>query len=272
MMLSNTVLRLALILPLAPVLAQTAPERLPKLFVIGDSTVHNGSGTGAGGLWGWGEPLVDYFDPAKIHVVNRALGGRSSRTFITEGRWDAVLEALQPGDFVLMQFGHNDSGPVDDTARARGTLKGVGDETKEIDNPITHRHEVVHTYGWYMRQYIAGARQKGATPIVCSPVPRNTWKDDKVMRISDSYGNWAAEVAAAAAVAFIDINERIARRYEKMGPDAVKALFPGDHTHTSREGAEINAECVIAALKGLKEDPLRGYYSEKGKSIPAAGF
>ena len=245
---------------LAPVVAQTAPERLPTLWVIGDSTVRNGSGTGGDGLWGWGDPIADFFDSTRIRVVNRALGGRSSRTFIAEGRWAAVLEEMRPGDFVIMQFGHNDSGPLDDTARARGTLRGIGDETREIDNPITHKHEVVHTYGWYMRQYLADTRAKGATPIVCSPIPRNMWKDDKVVRSADSYGGWAAQVAADAGVAFVDLNEIIARRYDAMGPDAVKALFPGDHTHTNRQGAEINARCVIEGLKALKDDPLRGYY------------
>ena len=255
-----------LIASLAPLPAQTTAERVPTLFVIGDSTVRNGSGKGGDGLWGWGEPLADYFDQAKIHVVNRALGGRSSRTFITEGRWDAVLQDMSPGDFVIMQFGHNDPGPLDDTARARGTLRGIGEETKEIDNPITHKHEVVHTYGWYMRRYVADARAKGVTPIVCSLIPRNIWKDGKVVRSADSYAGWAAQVAADAGVAFIDLNEIIARRYDTMGPDAVKALFPGDHTHTNRQGAEINAECVIFGLKALKPDPLRGYYSARNEA------
>lgn len=131
--------------------AQPANPDLPTLFLIGDSTVRNGRGDGSNGQWGWGEPLVDYFDAAKITVVNRALGGRSSRTFITERHWSRVLAMLKPGDFVIVQFGHNDSGPLDDSARARGTLAGTGDETREIDNPITRQHEVVHTFGWYLK-------------------------------------------------------------------------------------------------------------------------
>ena len=95
-----------------------ANPALPTLFLIGDSTVRNGRGDGANGQWGWGEPLVDYFDPAKINVVNRAVGGLSSRTYLTMGHWDRVLAMLKPGDFVMMQFGHNDDGPLDDR-RAR---------------------------------------------------------------------------------------------------------------------------------------------------------
>src|SRR3954463_8372489 len=86
--------------------------KLPTLFIVGDSTVHNGTR----GQVGWGEPGAAFFDPAQVRVVNRAIGGRSSRTFQTEGRWDKVLAELKPGDFVLIQFGHNDGGPLDDAA------------------------------------------------------------------------------------------------------------------------------------------------------------
>src|SRR5262249_49789801 len=113
---------------------------LPDLFLIGDSTVRNGRGDGSNGQWGWGEPLVDRFDSAKVNVVNRAVGGLSSRTYLTQGHWKRVLAMLKRGDVVIMQFGHNDNGPLDDAARARGTLKGTGEETQEIENPITRQH------------------------------------------------------------------------------------------------------------------------------------
>ena len=146
---------------------QRLPEprdpKLPTLFLIGDSTVRNGRGDGSNGQWGWAEPLVDRFDTGKLNVVNRAVGGLSSRTYLTMGHWDKVLAMLKAGDVVLMQFGHNDSGPLDDPARARATINGTGEETKEIDNPITKQHEVVHTYGWYLRKFIADAKARGAT-------------------------------------------------------------------------------------------------------------
>ena len=248
------------ILLATPVLAQDAR---PTLYLVGDSTVHNGRGDGANGQWGWGELITDYFDPAKIYVLNRALGGRSSRTFITEGHWDKVMASLKPGDFVIMQFGHNDSGPLDDTSRARGSIKGTGEETQEIDNPITKKHEIVHTFGWYMRKYIADTKSKGATPIVCSLVARKIWKDGKIVRSADSYAGWAADAAKAEGAAYIDLNELTARRYDELGPAKVEPLFGDEHTHTSRAGAEINAQCVIAGLKGLKSNPLAPYLSKK---------
>jgi len=97
----------------------------PTIWLIGDSTVKNGSGKGAGGLWGWGDYLYRQFDTTKISIKNNALGGRSSRTFISEGLWDKVLAKVKPGDYVIMQFGHNDAGAVNDTIRARGTIKGT---------------------------------------------------------------------------------------------------------------------------------------------------
>jgi len=225
--------------------------KLPTLFLIGDSTVRNGRADGANGQWGWGEPLFDRFDPNKVNVVNRAIGGLSSRTFLTQGWWDKVLAMMKPGDVVLMQFGHNDSGPLDDAARARGTLKGTGDETREIDNPITRQREVVHAYGWYLRKYVMDTKAKGATPIVCSLVPRKIWKDGKIVRNSDSYQKWAAEVAAQDHVGYIDLNELIASKYDALGPEKVDPLFGDEHTHTSRAGAELNADCVVEGLRKL---------------------
>jgi lysophospholipase L1-like esterase len=201
--------------------------------------------------------------------VNRAIGGRSSRTYITEGHWDDTLALMKAGDVVLFQFGHNDSGPLDDTARARGTLKGVGGETQEIENPILQRHETVHTYGWYMRKYVDDTVAKGAIPIICSPIPRKMWKDGKVVRNAQDYGGWARQVATEKHVAFIDLNEIIARHYDALGEAKVEPLFADPHTHTSRAGAELNAEAVVAGLKALAKDPVAADLSQKGRGVPA---
>ena len=233
-------------------LPEPANPALPTLLLIGDSTVRNGRGDGAGGQWGWGEPLVDRFDAAKVNVVNRAIGGLSSRTFLTQGHWKRALTLLKPGDFVMMQFGHNDAGPLNDNSRARGTIKGVGEETEAIDNLLTKQHEVVHTYGWYLRKYVRDAKAHGVTPIVCSPIPRKTWKDGKIVRSApDGYAGWAKQVAEQEGVAFVDLNELIAARYDELGPARVDLLFGDPHTHTSRAGAELNATIVADALAKL---------------------
>lgn len=246
-------------LPRNPRYPLPADPELPGLFLIGDSTVRNGNGDGSNGQWGWGDPLVDRFDSGKINVVNRAVGGLSSRTYLTGGWWQKVLDVLKPGDVVMMQFGHNDNGPLDDNARARGTLKGTSEETREIENPITKQKEVVHTYGWYLRKFIAEARGKGATPILCTLVPRKIWTDGKIARDDGSYAGWAREVAISEGVPLIDLNDRIARRYDEMGPQKVNVLFADEHTHTSRSGAEMNADLVMEGLRALKPNPLAGY-------------
>jgi lysophospholipase L1-like esterase len=253
-------------------LPKPANSKLPTLFLVGDSTVRNGHGDGVNGQWGWGEPLVDLFDTSKINVVNRAIGGRSSRTYITEGHWADTLALMKAGDVVLFQFGHNDTGALDDTFRARGTLPGVGDESREIDNPIRKVHETVHTYGWYMTKYVTDTLAKGAIPILCSPIPRKTWKDGKIVRNADTFGGWARQVALQQNIAFIDLNEMIARRYDALGAEKVEPLFGDPHTHTSRAGAELNADCVVAGLKALPHDPISQYFSPRGKGIaPYAG-
>jgi rhamnogalacturonan acetylesterase len=234
-------------------------KEIPVFYIIGDSTVRNGDGSGNNLQWGWGSFITGFFDTNKIAIRNDAIGGRSSRTFITEGRWDRILATLKKGDYVIMQFGHNDAGPLDDTARARGTIKGIGEEFKEIYNPITKKKELVYTYGWYMRKYIRDAKSMGAIPIVCSPIPRNDWRDGKVIRSSESYARWAKEVAEQEGAYFINLNEIVAARYEELGADKIKSFFPVDHTHTNIDGAKLNAGIVIKALKKLKPGKLRKY-------------
>ena len=249
-----------------------ADPKLPTLFLIGDSTVRNGQGDGNNGQWGWGEPLVALFDAAKINVVNRAVGGLSSRTFLTLGHWERALALMKPGDFVIMQFGHNDDSALNNEIpgqplRARGTIRGTGKETQEIDNVMTKKHEVVHTYGWYLRRFITDARARGVTPIVASLVPRKSWRDGRINR--SPYAAWAAEVAQATDTAFIPLNELIALRYEALGAEAVEKLFADANTHTSRAGAELNAAMVVTGLNSLPGAPFAPSLSAAGRAVPA---
>ena len=245
-----------------------ANPKLPSLFLIGDSTVRNGQGLGDGGQWGWGDFLAPYFDTNQINVVNRALGGTSSRTFYRD-QWPAVRALLKPGDFVIMQFGHNDNGPLNDDSRARGTIKGVGDEAQTITNQMTKAIEAVHSFGWYEKQIVAEARAKGASSMICSLIPRNTWQDGHVARAKDNYAGWAGQVAASENAPFLDINDIIADEYDMLGQDKVNPLFiVGAGPHTSMAGAETNAAAVIAALKGLKTTgPLTKYLSDKASGV-----
>ena len=252
-------------------LPEVANPKLPTLFLVGDSTVRNGKGDGGGGQWGWGDPLFDYFDMTKLNVVNRAVGGLSSRTYISLGYWGDVLAKLKKGDVVLIQFGHNDGGGNREMSLVRGSFKGTGEESEEFYNTINKTTETVHTFGWYLRKYITETKAKGATPIICSLVPRKIWKDGKIVRNSEDYGKWAENVAKSEKVGFINLNELIAAKYDELGEEKVEPLFADPHTHTSRAGAELNAEIVIRGLNELKKNPLKKFYSEKGKSIGKSG-
>jgi len=250
-------------LPLAVAAALLAADESsrPTLFIVGDSTVKNSTP----GQQGWGDPLIKLFDAKKINVENHAIGGRSSRTFQTEGRWDRILEKAKPGDFVLVQMGHNDGGSLDDPRRARGTLPGIGDETREIDNPITKKHEVVHTYGWYLRKYIADARAKGMTLILVSPIPHVPQKPVEAgQREASKHVAWCEEVAAAEKALFIDLNRLALARYVGLEPAEIKARYftPADNGHTSPTGAELNAAAVVEGIRALRNCPLADFLVE----------
>ena len=243
----------------------------PTVFTVGDSTVKNGKGDGAGGLWGWGDFMGQFLDTTKVSVENHALGGTSSRTFQDKGLWTIVLQKIKKGDYVLVQFGHNDDGPINDSLRARGTIKGIGNETKEIDNILTKNHETVHTYGWYIQKIVREAKSKGAIPIVCSQIPRNDWKDGKVPRNNASYGLWAKQIAEKEKVAFIDLNTKMALQMEKLGETKVTGtyFYKKDHTHTSAKGAVFSASIIIEELKN-SNNSLKNYILKDPKiSLPA---
>jgi lysophospholipase L1-like esterase len=247
---------------------KAANPGLPTIFVVGDSTARSDAP-----LRGWGSELEVFFDTTKINVVNRAIGGRSSRTFITEGRWDKVLAELKAGDFVLVQFGHNDNGDYKDpAAKGRPSIRSDGEETAQAINADLKTMETIHSFGWYMRKYATDAKAKGATPILLSMVPHKIWASDKVS-ISrperDTFIKWTRADAKATAALFIDANEIIAEGLERLGPAKVDPLFGDARTHSSPEGAKYNAAAVVVGIKALNPDPLAKYFSKQADNLPA---
>ena len=245
---------------------------LPTLWIIGDSTVK----VGTPGQRGWGDELAPFFDTSKINLVNRAIGGRSSRTFLTEGRWDEILKELRKGDFVIMQFGHNDASPINEkppvnaSTRARGVIRNNSDETVDVINILTGKPETVHSYGWYLRRFTTTAKERGAAAIVCSPIPRKSWNEEgNINRATTSWTLWARQAAEQTGAEFIDLNEIIARAYERIGPEKVEPLFADQGTHTSPEGAAFNARAVVSGLRSLDRNPLAFALSAEGKAVPA---
>jgi lysophospholipase L1-like esterase len=252
-----------------------AADKVPQLFVAGDSTASEYK-PNPKNQQGWGAVLQPLFDESKLRVVDVARGGRSSRTFITEGHWDRMLTQLNAGDFVIIQFGHNDSGALNQEPpgstkplRARGTIPGLGNESEEIDNVVTGQHETVHSYGWYLRKMIADARAKGATPILLTLTKTNSWKDGRIPCDSETYRLWTWQTATAEKVAFIDLTRIIGDRFQREGVDAVTAQFIDDTVHTNLTGAEANARDVVSALRANKNLPLRKLLSAEGRMVKA---
>jgi rhamnogalacturonan acetylesterase len=239
----------ALDLPLNPA--------LPTVFIVGDSTARNQANLG------WGDHLARYFDTARINVANRSMAGRSSRTFINEGRWEKVLAEMKPGDYVLLQLGHNDGGALDGP-KPRGTLRGLGEESKDV-TLLDGRVETVHTFGWYMRKYIAETRAKHATPILLTLTIRNIWTAgaDGRQRIERDMGYDAAirQLASDQQVLLVDMGNYEADHLEAAGPEKTALLFPIDHTHTSPDGAELNAQTFVRALRST-QSPLIDYVAQ----------
>jgi len=197
-----------------------ANAALPTIFIVGDSTaaVHNEAREeGVAAAQGWGVYFAPYFDLIKVNVVNAARGGRSSRTYMTEGLWVKVLEQVKPRDVVLIQLGQNDVFAINDATRARGTIPGVGEESQEINNMLTHQHETVHTYGWYLRKYVTDAKAKGAVVVVMSLTPRDKWEGGHMERGAPDYQKWSKAVAAQEHVDFCDISDVMARSTRSWG-------------------------------------------------------
>ncbi|MCI7359747.1 MAG: rhamnogalacturonan acetylesterase [Prevotella sp.] len=252
-----------------PVVQVTREKGKPIVFITGDSTVKN-KDSDKDGMWGWGSQAYTVFDQDKVTCVNVAKAGRSTRSYVREGRWEQVYNTLQPGDFVLLQFGHNDICPIAD-AKERGVIPGTADTCHVYKMEKDGRYEVVYSFGWYLRKMIDDCREKGATPILVSLTPRNEWPHGKVERRNDSYGKWYREVVEQTGVDFLDVHNisadfldrKFASKSEEKSKKAASRYFNNDHTHTSLAGARMNAQSVAKGLRDINSSLAA--YLKKGK-------
>jgi lysophospholipase L1-like esterase len=229
---------------------EAADPKLPDVILIGDSTVRNGRGDGADGQWGWGDALRAWIDPHKVNLVNRALGGTTAGSF-QKSEWPEVLEIIKPGAVVFIQFGTNGDGPP----------AGIGEETVEKRNRDGIA-TTAHTYGWYLRKYIADIRSAGATPVLCTLVPRNVWKNGQ-WAAKDVHADWARQVASDQKVDLLDLYAAGSKKYAAMGEKGALAVFADGRVHTNHDGAEILAAIVVEESKKLAENPIGNYLREK---------
>lgn len=244
-------------------------KRKPRVLLTGDSTVKNND-KDVDGMWGWGSQAYTVFDSTKCVVVNAAKAGRSTRTFLYEGRWDEVYRSVQPGDYVLIQFGHNDTGHID-TQKERAVIATAKDTCHVYKMASNGQYKVIYSFGWYLKKFIQDVREKGGTPILVSLTPRNRWHEGKgetvgelypvkekkgkqyiERRNDNSYGLWYRQVAEETGCAFLDVHNITADALQKMGKEKAAAMYNRDHTHTSLAGAQLNAQSVAKGLKKMK--------------------
>lgn len=219
------------------------PEKKIVVYMVGDSTMCLYDKTRFP-LTGWGMPFANYFD-STVTIDNRARGGRSSKSFISENLWQPIAENLHEGDYVLIQFGHNDA-------------------ANSKDHP--NRYASPEDYKKYLAVYIAEARNKKANPVLITPVTKRKFdKDGKVEESHALYLKAMTEVAAAYNVPLIDLDGKSRELVQKLGPDFSRylymdfetgenPLYPAgmhDNTHFNEFGARKMAEIVIGEIRAL---------------------
>ena len=202
------------------------------IHLMGDSTMAEKDLTGGNPERGWGMMFQNFLD-STFQVVNYAQNGRSTKSFIDRGLWDKVYEALQPGDYVFIQFGHNDA-KADDPERYAPAFGAYQDN---------------------LRTFIRGAREKGATPVLLTPVARRWFKDGKLDRgCHTDYPAAMKQVAREEGVTLLDITTKSLDWLEGLGDEPSKAYFmistgKDDNTHTIARGARKVTELVCEALR-----------------------
>lgn len=264
-------------IPLKEFLNPLTPKTLPVqrksgkpiVFITGDSTVKI---DGKSDMVGWGQLANEVFDTLACTPLNCAKAGRSTRSYLNEGRWDAVYNTIQPGDIVLIEFGHNDIGEIG-KGKDRGTLPFSKDTCHVYKRALDGEYEMVYSFGWYLRRFIHDVREKGGTPVLVSLTPRNEWPDGKhIERRNDTYGKWYREIAKTENVLFLDLHNITADALDKIGKEQAKAYYCHDHTHNSIKGARLNAVNIANGLRQIglgqlviSEKALKKYLKQNQK-------
>ncbi len=245
----------------------------PMVFLCGDSTGKN-EDKNPDGMWGWGSQGYTVFDQKKCVFQNQAQAGRSTRTYLEENRWERVYNSLEPGDVVLIQFGHNDISGID-KQKERGVIPCMEDTSHVYHMESNGKYKVIYSFGWYIKKMVRDCQEKGAHPVILSFTPRNEWHEGKgttvgtfypvneqkgryyIERRNDKYiPLWDKQIAEECGAEFVDVHNITAdfldQKCGKVGKDAAMKYFNHDHTHTSLLGAQTNAQSVARGLKAIK--------------------
>lgn len=204
---------------------------------------------------GWGHYLQYSLS---LPVINRAFAGRSARSFTDQGRFASIEASLAPGDFVVIEFGHNDGGggslgSPNYTDNGRPACPGQGDET--CTSVYNGTEVVVHTYNWYLLKATRSFLAKGASVVVSTMTPTNPWESGNFSYVPPVFVGYAENVAGVLegevglAAAFVNHGQYEADIFERLGKEVVDGFFLMDHTHTQPEGADVAAKAFVKGLK-----------------------
>jgi len=233
-----------------------------SVFLAGDSTMAPG-GDGAGtGTDGWGQFLAQYLT---IPVVNNAVAGTSARSFTTLGLFATLIEEVSSGDFVVIEFGHNDGGA---TAIDNGDEDAVGD-AYNLTAVVTEANgttDIIHTFNFYITNAVESLLSKGAIPLVSSQTPDNIWDGD-VLAAAPRFVAYAQEVAGNTSTTYIDHFDYVAQAYEAIGETTVDTFYPVDHLHTSPTGANVVAEAFVRGVL-CSTSTLSNFVNSVGEAVP----
>ncbi|KAF1830710.1 SGNH hydrolase [Decorospora gaudefroyi] len=237
-------------------------KRAQTVYLAGDSTMARAGGV----TTGWGVYLPYSLT---LPVINRAIGGRSSRSFTVEGRFNEIIAAVQPNDIVIIEFGHNDGGSLSRGDNGRSVCPGTGAET--CRSTYNGQQVTVHTYSWYLTEAGKALIAKGAKVIMSSQTPNNPWESGRFL-----YGDGGRFVGYARDVAkalgpnamFVDHGGYTASIFQSMGKAATDRLFPQDHTHTSPAGADVVSKAFVKGLQCAGGGFLEGFVKNSTESIP----
>ncbi|CAI7655057.1 unnamed protein product [Penicillium bialowiezense] len=226
----------------AVLLSALVPSALgATIYLAGDSTMANNGG--GSGTQGWGQYVSPY---TSLTVSNKAVAGRSARSYTREGRFDAIAEVVQSGDWVVIEFGHNDGGSLSTTDNGRTDCAGTGSET--CSTTYDGVAETVLTFGAYVKAATKKFQAKGANVIISSQTPNNPWETGVFVYSEPRFVGYAETAASEAGVPYIDHFAYVADRYKSLGLTTVDSYFPIDHTHTSTDGASVVAQAFFKAV------------------------
>lgn len=216
----------------------TPPPKI--IYLIGDSTMA-AKQVKAYPETGWGMPFASFFNNT-VRIDNRAQNGRSTKSFLTERRWASVMDSLRPGDYVFIQFGHND----------------------EVKTKATYTNEI--EFRANLLKYVTDSRSKKAIPVLITPVARRSFDaDGKVLPTHEVYSSLVRSVARENGISLIDLDKASQELLQKWGPEKSKLLYnhlaKGEHpnypegkednTHFNELGARVMAELVLAQIRNL---------------------